>query len=129
MKENENNKIELNELGKKEREEHIKMMNLIYRLDECIGPNNKHSRVSKDWSSPEEKNQCFIATAAYGSHLEKEVIVLSKFRDVLKTSYIGSLAVDLYYKISPPIARYISQSNKVKKGVRFGLDVLVKYLK
>jgi len=62
---------------------------------------------------------CFIATAAYGTPTAKQLDVLRTFRDdVLLKSTVGSRLVDLYYKISPPIANFISEHNVVRTLVR-----------
>jgi len=58
---------------------------------------------------------CFIATAAYGSPLEKEVELLRLFRDqVMINLPLGSSIIELYYEFSPPIARIISKSETLK---------------
>jgi polyhydroxybutyrate depolymerase len=62
---------------------------------------------------------CFIATAAYGTPTAKQLDVLRAFRDdVLLKSTPGSQLVDLYYKVSPPIADFISEHNVVRTLVR-----------
>jgi len=73
---------------------------------------------------------CFIATAAYGSYLEPEVMVLRKFRDqVLMTSAVGRLFVTLYYSCSPPVARVIAGNASLRFVVRLLLTPLVYVLK
>ncbi|MCI5123521.1 MAG: hypothetical protein D3925_03360 [Candidatus Electrothrix sp. AR5] len=62
---------------------------------------------------------CFIATAAYGTVLEPQVILLKKFRDLyLLTNRPGSYFVQLYYTYSPPIADFIRQHNIIRFVVR-----------
>jgi len=62
---------------------------------------------------------CFIATAAYGTSTAKQIDVLREFRDdVLLKSTVGSRLVDLYYRVSPPIADFISEHNLVRTLVR-----------
>lgn len=62
---------------------------------------------------------CFIATAVYGSAKAPEVKILRDFRDkVLVESKFGKVLVSLYYCISPPIARIISDTEILKKIVR-----------
>lgn len=69
---------------------------------------------------------CFIATAAYGSYLDPEVMVLRKFRDnYLLTNYIGNAFVNFYYKNSPPIADYISRHDSLRVMTRITLTPLV----
>jgi hypothetical protein len=62
---------------------------------------------------------CFIATAAYGTPTAKQLDVLRAFRDdVLLKSTVGSRLVNLYYRVSPPIANFISEHNFVRTLVR-----------
>src|SRR5712671_6668892 len=66
----------------------------------------------------QKKGGCFIATAAYGSALAPDVIVLSNFRDdVLLRSKFGSILVDLYYSFSPPLASIVAHHDSVRRGV------------
>ncbi len=65
---------------------------------------------------------CFIATAAYGSILEPQVLLLREFRDsYLLTNAMGRKFVDYYYTYSPPLADFISQSELLKLLVRAAL--------
>ncbi|HNQ02514.1 MAG TPA: fibronectin type III domain-containing protein [Syntrophales bacterium] len=62
---------------------------------------------------------CFIATAAFGSPLEPEVILLREFRDTcLLTNGPGRAFVDFYYRVSPPIAEFISRDEDLRQITR-----------
>jgi subtilisin family serine protease len=65
---------------------------------------------------------CFIATAAYGSPIARQVTILREFRDrFLLTNSIGKAFVSFYYTYSPPVADFIAKHANVKVFVRFGL--------
>jgi len=68
---------------------------------------------------------CFIATASYGSPLAPQLDVLRSFRDTC----LPSLLVQCYYKLSPPIAQFISGRSKSRRIIRGFLEPLVKLLK
>lgn len=68
---------------------------------------------------------CFIATASYG-HDSGEVGLLCKFRDeCLLTNPLGTAFVKTYYKLSPPIADFISEREPLKAAVRLALKPVV----
>ena len=65
---------------------------------------------------------CFIATAAYGTPMASEIQILRSFRDkYLLTTPSGQAFVDLYYKVSPPIADFVTGHPSLKPVVRAGL--------
>lgn len=72
------------------------------------------------------KDNCFIATAAYGSLFEPNVKVLRTFRDkFLKPHFLGQKFIDAYYTVSPPIANWIAQSETRRSLTRFALTPVV----
>jgi hypothetical protein len=69
---------------------------------------------------------CFIATAAYGSYMANEVVLLKQFRDKwLIPNSIGRAFVELYYKYSPPVAEYIQGNEMMRVTSRIALTPLV----
>lgn len=62
---------------------------------------------------------CFIATAASGTPLSGEVALLRDFRDEwLLTNTAGTMLVDAYYNLSPPIADAVAASPVLALVVR-----------
>ena len=69
---------------------------------------------------------CFIATACYGTPMADEVKILNGFKDeCLLTNPVGKVFVNIYYKISPPVADFIRGHPILKKTVRGILSPLV----
>ncbi len=71
-------------------------------------------------------DECFIATAAFGSKFEPSVALLRAFRDkyLLSNTY-GNAFVNFYYQNSPPIAAYIADNDTLKLGVRVILAPII----
>ena len=73
--------------------------------------------------------QCFVATAIYGDVNSYEVRVLRSFRDDrLLKSAMGRVVVDVYYRLSPPVADFIRNKKGLRLLIRKLLDRLVKSL-
>ncbi len=69
---------------------------------------------------------CFIATAAYGSRIANEVIVLRNFRDnVLLQTSAGRSFVKFYCETSPPPADYIGEHEIARTATRLALTPIV----
>lgn len=64
-------------------------------------------------------DECFIATAAFGSRMEPGVALLRQFRDAkLLTNLPGQAFVSFYYQVSPPIAEHIAGNSLLKTMIR-----------
>jgi hypothetical protein len=65
---------------------------------------------------------CFIATAAYGTPMAEQIQILREFRDgYLLTNPLGRALVGLYYRVSPPVAEFITEHPGLRPPVRAGL--------
>lgn len=67
----------------------------------------------------DEVDECFIATAAEGSIDHPHVVQLRDFRDTtLRSSLPGQLFIRAYYRTSPPIAEWVSRSDRRRRWTR-----------
>ena len=65
---------------------------------------------------------CCTAAAAYGTPMAKEIGILREFRDeYLLPNPVGKTLAGFYYRISPPIAEFITEHPDLKPVVRAGL--------
>ncbi|MEN6326523.1 MAG: CFI-box-CTERM domain-containing protein, partial [Syntrophomonas sp.] len=82
-------------------------------------------KVNFSVASPTQ-DECFIATAAFGSKFEPAVVLLRHFRDhFLLSNRAGRAFVRFYYRTSPPIAAFIAGSEVLKAMVRILLIPLI----
>jgi hypothetical protein len=73
-------------------------------------------------STPSGPGGCFIATAAHGTPMAEEIQILREFRDeYLLANPVGQALVDLYYRVSPSMAEFITEHPSLKPIVRAGL--------
>lgn len=78
-------------------------------------------------SAATQRPRCFVATAAFESPLAPEVQILRHWRDdVLRRSRAGRRAIAAYYKISPPVARFLDKHAALKPLIRAILRFAVK---
>lgn len=76
------------------------------------------------------KSGCFIATAAYGTPMTEEISILRRFRDgKLARNPLGKRLVEMYYRLSPPIAKVIARSKKMRALVRLNLKPILHALR
>ena len=69
---------------------------------------------------------CFIATACFGTSSADEVMTLRHFRDeCLLSNPVGTIFVNTYYKVSPPVADFIGAHPLLKNIVRQTLKPLI----
>ncbi len=67
----------------------------------------------------QKKGGCFIATAAFGTQLAPEIVVLTTFRDqVLASTGAGRRFIEVYYRLSPPVAERIAGSAVLRRFVQ-----------
>ncbi len=106
--------------------ENVKVVNRLGRS----GANSDELILSSQQTQSAAKRHggsgCFIATAAYGSYLEPEVMTLRRFRDrSLITNAPGRAFVRLYYTYSPPAAEFIAAHPAARWAARTALTPLV----
>ncbi len=83
---------------------------------------NGDSSFTWIWTVEKKLSPCFIATAAYGTTLHRDINVLRDFRDeYLMTNAVGRMFVKVYYTTSPPIAEVISEHEWLRTVVREGI--------
>jgi hypothetical protein len=77
----------------------------------------------------QKSSSCFIATAAYGTPMAREINTLRRFRDSkMEPNSVGCYLIKLYYSTSPPLARVISRSKNMRAFVRMNLKQIIRFL-
>lgn len=121
-------------------EQTLEVQNLLPRLDYYIGIRAFDEcknyggvqvvRVTTPELSGGQVDACFVATAAYGSLLERDVEMLRRFRDrFLRTHVTGELLVQSYYTFGPALARLIAPSDTLRRAARATLAPLVERMR
>jgi len=87
------------------------------------GTNSGVFKTTVTETNVEDSNDdCFIATAAFGSPMEPQVRFLREFRDrFLMSNRPGRAFLNLYYRFSPPLARFIAGHEGLRLTVRWTL--------
>jgi hypothetical protein len=97
----------------------IKSANQVQKEQDELNRKKQLEELNRSKQNSSNSSNCFIATACYGNIQAEEVIVLRKYRDeVLIKHFLGRLFVTTYYKISPPIAKFIANSNWLKQKIK-----------
>ena len=97
------------------------------KIYQTLQEKSVHTPVS--YGSFAKKESCFIATAAYGTPMAQEINTLRRFRDLrMEPNLIGRYLITLYYNTSPPLARVIARSKKMKAFVRLNLKPIIRFL-
>jgi hypothetical protein len=103
------------------------VVTLNSKLD-CIATFTSNSPPPSQSSPP--PGACFIATAAYGSSIDGEVVTLRRFRDDhLMRSTAGREFIRFYNRYSPPVADFIRERDSLRAVVRWSLWPLVSAIK
>lgn len=75
------------------------------------------------------KSGCYIATAVYGSYNCDEVFALRKFRDdCLSKSVPGKLFIEVYYAVSPYLAKLLPYNSLVSIHIKKILNLFVRHI-
>lgn len=117
--------IEYNGAGKKSGEVHVEKGEQDFRATCQIQIAEKPVSGGGGGSS-----DCFIATAAFGTPMEPQVMLLRDFRDEhLLTNAAGRAFVETYYTVSPPIANVIRESETLRAVTRAALTPVIEIVK
>lgn len=100
----------------------------IMRKAEAFSRTCRNQPIIKNFmkSASEAKSRCYIATSAFDSPWAPEVEILRTWRDdFLMKSALGRFLTQIYYRTSPPIARFMDSLPAVKPFVRLCLRFFI----
>ena len=125
--------------------DHINNLSIIYfygisaGIENTIGPSEMDKERARETVFKKRYNSgyylksksegCFIATFAYESYENKNVLILRAFRDqVLESSSFGRLFIKFYYSTSPLLVLILKTLRFPKPGVKFILNPIIRYI-
>jgi len=77
-----------------------------------------------------KKSGCYIATAVYNDSNAPQVILLHQYRDqVLLNTVTGRMFVKFYYRVSPSIAIWLNNKNRINAIIRNWLDIYIRKIR
>jgi glucose/arabinose dehydrogenase len=109
----------------------VDLCGAVYRIDGGPGSNPSPSSCGGNGGGDGGDGNaggpnCFIATAAFGSPLAKEVQILRSFRDRhLMTSAPGRMLVAVYGRLSPPAAALVREHPALRAATRAALRPVI----
>lgn len=108
---------------------HIEKVNIPF--EDFVERGIAEGQLRELWNpDAKSKEGCFIATAVYGDANALEVLKLRDFRDqVLVRHPAGKIIVRVYYRMSPPFARFLIKHATARTAVRACLDRIVDCLR
>lgn len=108
----------------------IKSIRLIYVQIEFMTGQIEEYKDEQALALIKAENNCYIATAVYGSYDNQNVRVLRRYRDiVLKRKFMGRIFIKVYYFLSPKFINIIKKNSLLNKFIKKRLDNKVIKLK
>lgn len=104
-------------------------------IEEKLGPPIEPSieeKIDKEINNlenetKEDKSDCFVATAIYGSYDSFEVKKLQQWRDSFLSKYIiGKIFIQIYYRIGPSLATFVKTKSFLKNILKVVIDFIIK---
>lgn len=87
---------------------------------------NETVDVEKIMNENIKKQNCYVATLAYGDINHPQVELLRNYRDdTLSKSFFGKIFITIYYKISPTTVKLLMPFDRINYLIRTALDCLI----